>query len=104
MKEHKINSAGSGSCGRDEFADFELKLIQASHLTDGFTEFYCLYLQSLTHSIKMGITSLELVDFCAQKTYFLHLEERLSKNYRYYIDEEDEYLVGCEYNFAPNKL
>ena len=95
-KEHKINAAGGGSCGRDEFADFELKLIQASHLTDGFTEFYCLYLQSITHSIRMGLTSLELVDFCAGTTFYLHLEERLSKNYRYYIDDEDEYLVGLK--------
>ena len=49
---HAIHSQGTGQAGRDEFADFELRLLQAPHLTDGFISFYCLYLQSISHSIK----------------------------------------------------
>jgi len=34
-----------------------------------------------------------LIDFCAGITYFIHLEEKLSNSYRYYIDDEDYYIL-----------
>ena len=49
---HAVHLKGLGQAGRDEFSDFELRLAQAPHLTDGFIAFYCLYLQSISHSIK----------------------------------------------------
>jgi len=84
---------GSGSCGRDEFADFELKLMQAPHLTDGFRAFYCLYLQNISHCLQKGITTLELIDFMCGIPYYVHLEEKSSNSYKYYIEEEGDFLL-----------
>jgi hypothetical protein len=54
FKQHALNAAGGGQAGRDEFSNFQLKLLEAPHLTDGFSAFYCLYLHSISHDRDTG--------------------------------------------------
>jgi hypothetical protein len=42
-------------------------------MTDGYTEFYCLYLQNAYYSKSMNKTVLELWDFLIDKNYYVHL-------------------------------
>ena len=47
-------------------------------MTDGFSEFYCLYLHGAYYCQKSNETVLEVIDFMIDKTYFIHLGSGLN--------------------------
>ena len=46
-----------------------ITLANSPHMTDGFTEFFCLYLYGV-YTVD-GATVLEVIDFMIDKTYFM---------------------------------
>ena len=50
-------------------SDKAITLANSPHMTDGFTEFFCLYLYGV-YTID-GATVLEVIDFMIDKTYFM---------------------------------
>ena len=57
----------------DPWSGFLYRIRETPHLTDGFTEFYCLYTHAAYYSQKMNSTIFEVIDFMIDKTYFIHL-------------------------------
>ena len=63
-------------------------------MTDGFSEFYCLYLQSAHYCQKTNETVLEVIDFVSDKTYYIHLDEKQANKYEFdFDDEEDDFIL-----------
>ena len=63
-------------------------------MTDGFSEFYCLYLQSAHYWQKTNETVLEVIDFVSDKTYYIHLDEKQANKYEFdFDDEEDDFIL-----------
>ena len=50
-------------------SDKAITLANSPHMTDGFTEFFCLYLYGV-YTID-GATVLEVIDFMIDKTYYM---------------------------------
>ena len=61
----------------DPWSGFLYRVQEAPHMTDGFSEFYCLYLHASYYSKALNTTILEVIDYMVDKTYFIHL----GKNY-----------------------
>ena len=57
----------------DPWTGFLHRVIEAPHLTDGFSEFYCLYTYAAYNSPKTNSTCFEVIDFLNEQTYFIHL-------------------------------
>merc|ERR1712137_360016 len=69
LGEQKFAVKGKG----DAWSGFLYRVREAPHMTDGFSEFYCLYLHGCYYSSKMMETVLEVIDFMADKTYYFLL-------------------------------
>merc|ERR1711990_412049 len=89
LGEQKFATKGKG----DPWSGFLYRVREAPHMTDGFSEFYCLYLHGAHYSHKMGETVLEVVDFMVDKTYYIHMNEKLASKYDYSFDDDDDDFV-----------
>jgi len=90
LGEQKFAVKGKG----DAWGGFLSRIMEAPHMTDGYTEFYCLYLQSAHYCQRTNETVLEVVDFMSDKTYYIHLDEKQAEHYEFdFDDEEDDYLL-----------
>jgi len=86
LGEQKFAVKGKG----DAWSGFLYRCREAPHMTDGFSEFYCLYLHGCYYSTKMMETVLEVIDFMADKTYYIHLDEKQASKYEFDFDDEDD--------------
>jgi len=60
----------------DPWSGFLYRVQEAPHMTDGFSEFYCLYLHASYYSKALNTTVLEVIDYMVDKTYFIHLGKK----------------------------
>merc|ERR1711957_683580 len=78
----------------DPWSGFIHRVMEAPHLTDGFSEFYYLYTHAAYYSQKMNSTCFEVIDFLVDKTYFIHLDEKAAEKYEFdFEDEDDDYIL-----------
>lgn len=90
LGEQKFAVKGKG----DPWSGFLYRCREAPHMTDGFSEFYCLYLHAAYFSPKSNSTCLEVIDFMIDKTYFIHLDEKAANKYEFdFEDDDDDYIL-----------
>jgi len=90
LGEQKFAIKGKG----DPWSGFLYRVREAPHMTDGFSEFYCLYLHGAYYCQKSNETVLEVIDFMIDKTYFIHLDEKVANKYEFdFEDDDDDYIL-----------
>ncbi|CAG5102475.1 Oidioi.mRNA.OKI2018_I69.chr1.g319.t1.cds [Oikopleura dioica] len=90
LGEQKFAIKGKG----DPWSGFLYRVQEAPHMTDGFSEFYCLYLHAAYNSQALNTTILEVIDYMVDKTYFIHLDEKKADKYEYdWNDDDDDFIL-----------
>jgi hypothetical protein len=83
----------------DPWSGFLYRVQEAPHMTDGFSEFYCLYLHASYYSKALNTTVLEVIDYMVDKTYFIHLGNKYSFiNYNFFEDEKKANKYEYDWN------